>query len=254
MLQGLFFAGVAPERLANWYSPAPRNQIRAGLNTRRYKGEALVVMARVPSDPRGKSRLTRDLGGDHVELRRALLQDTLDVVEDVAGVDVFIAFEPADAIAEMRGVVGDRARVFPQQGDTLGERMRNAFERLFAAGYSAVVMIGSDLPSLPASHLAQAFHCVRERPNAVVIGPASDGGYYLIGLRRRCPELFTSIAWSSADVLTTTARIAERSGLTVSFVSPWHDVDTIDDLRRVLRDTHGATRTRAWMTAQGDVF
>ena len=253
VLQALFFAGVSPERLADWYSHAPRDQIRAGLKTRRDTGEALVVMARVPSDTRGKSRLTRDLGGHHVELRRALLQDTLDVVEGVAGVDVFIAFEPADAIAEMRGLVGDGARLFPQQGDTLGERMRNAFERLFAAGYSAVVMIGSDLPSLPASHVAQAFRWVRERPDAVVIGPASDGGYYLIGLRRLCPELFTSIAWSTVDVLTTTTRIAERSGLKVSFVSPWHDVDTIDDLRRVLRDPHGATRTRAWVTAHEDV-
>jgi len=254
MLQALFFAGMPPERLADWYSHAPRAQIRAGLKTRRYTGEALVVMARVPSDTRGKSRLTRDLGGDHVELRRALLRDTLDAVAGVADADVFIAYEPEDAIAEMRGLVGDGARFFPQQGDSLGERMRNAFERLFAAGYSAVVMIGSDLPSLPASHLAQAFTRVRERPDAVVIGPASDGGYYLIGLRRLYPQLFTSsIAWSTGDVLTTTTRIAESSGLTVSFVSPWHDVDTIDDLRRVLRDPHGATRTRAWAARSGKV-
>jgi rSAM/selenodomain-associated transferase 2/rSAM/selenodomain-associated transferase 1 len=243
MLQALFFAGVAPARLANWYWHAPRSFTR----------EALVVMARVPSDMRGKSRLTRALGGDQVELRRALLQDTLDAVRSLAGVDVFIAFEPAEAIAEMRGLVGDGARLFPQQGDTLGDRMRNAFGHLFAAGYSAVVMIGSDLPSLPASHLAKAFQLVRDRPDALVIGPASDGGYYLIGLRRLCPALFTSIAWSAANVLTTTTRVAESCGLTVSFVPPWHDVDTVDDLRRVLRDPHGATRTRAWATAQGEV-
>ena len=239
MLQAFFFAGVAPERLAKWYSPAP--------------GEALVVIARAPSDSRGKSRLTRDLGGDHVELRRALLQDTLDAVRCVADVAVFVAFEPADSIAEMRELVGDRARLFPQQGDTLGDRMRNAFERLFAAGYSAVVMIGSDLPSLPASHLAQAFRCVRDGPDPLVIGPASDGGYYLIGLRRLCPELFTSVAWSTADVMSTTTSIAQTCGLTVSLVSPWHDVDTVDDLRRVLRDSQGATRTRAWVGAHSDL-
>ena len=243
MLQGLFFAGMAPERLANWYAHPPDGSTR----------EAVVVMARVPSDTRGKSRLTRDLGGDHVNLRRALLQDTLDAVRGLADADVFIAFEPADAIAEMRGLVAEGARLFPQQGDTLGDRMRNAFERLFADGYSAVVMIGSDLPSLPASHLAQAFQCVRGSPDALVIGPASDGGYYLIGLRRLCPALFTSIAWSTADVLTATTRIATTCGLTVSFVSPWHDVDTVDDLRRVLRDPHGATRTRAWVTAHAEV-
>jgi len=249
MLQALFIAGMSPERLANWYS----HDTRAGLKTRSDTGEALVVMARVPSDTRGKSRLTRDLGGDHVALRGALLQDTLDAVRGVAGADVFIAFEPADAIAEMRGLVGDGTRLFPQQGDTLGDRMGNAFERLFAEGYSTVVMIGSDLPSLPASYVAQAFHCVRDTPDRLVIGPASDGGYYLIGLRRLCPELFTSIAWSTADVLSTTTRIAERCGLTVSFLPPWHDVDTVDDLRGVLRDPDGATRTRAWAAQKGNV-
>ena len=208
-------------------------------------------MARVPSDSRGKSRLTRDLGGDHLELRRALLLDTLDAVRGAADADLFVACEPADSIAEMRGLVGDGARLFPQQGDTLGDRMRNAFGHLFAAGYSTVVMIGSDLPSLPASHLAQAFQYLRDEPDALVMGPATDGGYYLIGLHRLWPALFTSIAWSTADVLTTTTRIAETCGLTVSFVSPWHDVDTVDDLRRVLRDPHGATRTRAWATAHG---
>jgi len=246
-LQALFFAGVAPEWLANWYSHAPRSRIR------RVRAAALVVMARAPSDPRGKSRLTRDLCGDHVQLRRALLQDTLDAVRGAGDADVFVAFEPPDAIAEMHGLVGDGVRLFSQQGDTLGDRMRNAFERLFAAGYSDVVMIGSDLPSLPASHLARAFQCMRGRPDAVVIGPASDGGYYLIGLRRLCPELFTSIAWSTADVLTNTTCIAERCGLTVSLVPPWHDVDTLDDLRRVLRDPHGAARTRKWANARQEV-
>src|SRR4029453_17188927 len=188
-----------------------------------------------------------------IELRRALLLDTLDAARGVADADLFVAFEPAESIAEMQGLVGDGARLFPQQGDTLGDRMQNAFGRLFAAGYSAVVVIGSDLPSLPMSHIAEAFRCVRDRQDAVVIGPASDGGYYLIGLRRLCPALFTSIAWSTADVLTTTTSIAERCGLTVSLVSPWHDVDTADDLRRVLRDPHGATRTRAWVSAHGEI-
>jgi rSAM/selenodomain-associated transferase 2/rSAM/selenodomain-associated transferase 1 len=238
-LQALFFAGVAPERLANWYSHPRRRSTR----------EALVVMARVPSDTRGKSRLTRDLGGDHLELRRALLLDTLDAVRGIADADLFVACAPADSIAEMRGLAGDGAKLFPQQGDTLGDRMQNAFGHLFAAGYSTVVMIGSDLPSLPTSYVAQAFQDVRDRPDALVIGPATDGGYYLIGLRRPCPALFTSMALSTADVLTTTTSMAETFGLTVSFVSPWHDVDTVDDLRRVLRDPHGAIHTRAWVTA-----
>jgi rSAM/selenodomain-associated transferase 1 len=210
-------------------------------------------MARAPSDTVGKSRLTRDLGGDHLELRRALLLDTLDVARGVAAADLFIAFEPAESIGEMRALVGDRGRLFPQQGDSLGDRMRNAFDGLFAAGYSTVVMIGSDLPSLPTSHVAHAFQYLRDGPDALVIGPASDGGYYLIGMRRLWPALFTSVPWSTADVLTTTTSIAETCGLPVSLVSPWYDVDTVDDLRRVLRDPGGATRTRAWATAHTNI-
>jgi rSAM/selenodomain-associated transferase 2/rSAM/selenodomain-associated transferase 1 len=243
MLQSLFFAGVSPERLATWYSHPPRRSTR----------DALVVMARVPSDDRGKSRLTRDLGGDHGGLRRALLLDTLDAVRGISDADLFVACEPAGAIAEMRGLLGEGARMFPQEGDTLGDRMRNAFGHLFAAGYSTVVMVGSDIPSLPAAHVAQAFQYLRDRPDGLVIGPAADGGYYLIGLRRPCPALFTSIAWSTADVLAATTSVAEKSGLTLSLVPSWHDVDTVDDLRRVLRDAHGATHTRAWVAAHGDL-
>lgn len=243
VLQTLFFAGMAPQRLARWYSHPPQRSAR----------NALVIMTRAPSDNRGKSRLTRDLDGDHVALRRALLQDTLDAVRGVADADLFVAFEPADAIDEMRGVVGDGTWLLPQQGDTLGDRMCNGFARVFDAGYSAVVMIGSDLPSLPTSHVAQAFQHVRDESDALVIGPSTDGGYYLIGLRRLCPALFASIPWSTADVLTVTTSVAVRWGLTVSFVPSWHDVDTIEDLRRVLRDPQGAMRTRAWVNAHAEI-
>src|SRR6185436_9023097 len=94
MLQALFFAGVAPERLAKWYSRAPTSRtqrVRAAARRAAATREALVVMARVPSDRRGKSRLTRDLGGDHMELRRALLLDTLEAARGVvADADLFV--------------------------------------------------------------------------------------------------------------------------------------------------------------------
>ena len=243
LLQVLFFAGVSPVRLADWYPPPAPGSIR----------QALVVMARVPSSTLGKSRLTGALGGDHLELKRALLLDTLDAARRAGEVELFVAFEPAESIDEMRALVAAEDQVFPQQGDTLGDRMRNAFARLFAAGYSTVVMIGSDLPSLPPSYVAQAFQCLRDRPDALAIGPASDGGYYLIGMRRLWPALFTSIPWGTADVLTATTSTAEVCGLPVSFVSPWQDVDTVDDLRRVLHDPGGAIRTRAWATAHGNI-
>jgi rSAM/selenodomain-associated transferase 2/rSAM/selenodomain-associated transferase 1 len=242
VLQTLFFAGVSPERLARWYSRPGRRSTR----------EALVVMARAPSDPRGKSRLTRDLPGHHVELRRAILLDTVDAVRDVRNADLFVAFEPADAESEIRGLLGGATQVFPQRGDTLGERMRHAFATLFARGYSSVVMIGSDLPTLPPSHVRQAFERLHDRPEVVVIGPAVDGGYYLIGLRRLYSQLFAAIPWSTPDVLASTTSVAAVLGLSVSRLPTWYDVDGVDDLRRVTRDERAARRTRAWVAAHGE--
>jgi uncharacterized protein len=81
----------------------------------------------------------------------------------------------------------------------------------------------------------------------MALGPASDGGYYLIGLRTLAPELFDSIPWSTPEVLATTLRVAQSSGLSVSLAPTWYDVDGIDDLRRVTSEKIAARRTRAWI-------
>jgi glycosyltransferase A (GT-A) superfamily protein (DUF2064 family) len=117
--------------------------------------------------------------------------------------DLFVAPEPPEAKQEMRALVAGSARAFAQEGDTLGDRMRHTFEQLFARGYSSVAMIGSDLPTLPSSYVQRAFDDLRNR-NAVVVGPATDGGYYLIGLRPNSPALFEQIPWGTREVLAKT--------------------------------------------------
>jgi rSAM/selenodomain-associated transferase 2/rSAM/selenodomain-associated transferase 1 len=237
LVQALFFAGASPAWLAQLY-------LRT--NTRAHR-QALVVMARAPSDVSGKSRLIQDVARDHVDLRRAILLDTLDVAWQVPRVDVFVAFEPPAAVAEFEALTGGLAVLVPQQGHTLGDRMRHVFEQVFARGYSSVVLIGSDLPTLPPSHLDQAFDCLRDGGSAMALGPASDGGYYLIGLRTLTPELFDAIPWSTPEVLATTLRVAQSRGLSVSLVPTWYDVDGIDDLRRVASEQIAAKRTQAWL-------
>jgi rSAM/selenodomain-associated transferase 1 len=178
-----------------------------------------------------------------------MLLDTVDVARNVTRAEGFIAVEPADALDEMQALVGGAARVFPQRGEMLGDRMRNAFATLSQDHYSRIVMIGSDLPTLPAAYIEQAFDSLGTRRNAIVIGPASDGGYYLIGLRAQSPELFDSIPWSTPDVLAATLDVAKRLGLSVSLTPTWYDVDGPGDLQRVMRETAGARRTRAWIAA-----
>jgi glycosyltransferase A (GT-A) superfamily protein (DUF2064 family) len=125
LFQLLFFAGVSPARLARWYLR------HANVRTDR---QALVIMARAPSDARGKSRLTCDRPGDHLVLRRAILMDTIDSVAPVRHADLCVAFEPANALSEFQSLTAGAVQLVPQRGDTLGDRMRNAFADLFGRG------------------------------------------------------------------------------------------------------------------------
>lgn len=243
LLLALFFAGASPLWLAKRY------EARADRRTSR---QALVMMGRAPSDIRGKSRLMRDVPGDHLELRRAILLDTFEVLAHIPRVDLFVAFEPADARAEFDSLIGSAAQLLPQHGDTLGDRMHNVFADLFVRGYSTVVMLGSDLPTLPVACVAQAFDRLRHRKDVLVVGPAADGGYYLIGLRRLYPELFASIPWSTSGVLAATMAVAEKLALSVERVPTCYDVDDLNGLRRVMDEPTGATRTRWWVATHAD--
>jgi rSAM/selenodomain-associated transferase 2/rSAM/selenodomain-associated transferase 1 len=245
ILQLLFFAGVSPARLVRWYLP------HAAVRTDR---EALVVMARAPSDQRGKSRLMRDISGDHLELRRAILLDTLDAVTRVRRADLFVAFEPAEAFSEFQSLTAGAVSLIPQRGDALGDRMRNVFADVFGRGYSKVVIVGSDLPTLPAAYVAEALERLHSQRNDVVIGPATDGGYYLIGLHALPSELFESIPWSTPEVLGATLETARQLRLSVSVTPQWYDVDDVDGLRRVMCETAAAPRTRAWAASHPDLF
>jgi rSAM/selenodomain-associated transferase 2/rSAM/selenodomain-associated transferase 1 len=244
LLQLLYFAGVAPARLARWYT----RHVSACPDR-----EALVIMARAPSDARGKSRLTCGLAGDHVDLRSALFKDTLESVAPLRHADLLVAFEPPDALAEFQSLTGGATSLFPQRGETLGHRMRNVFADVFGQGYSTVVIIGSDLPTLPVAYVEQAFECLHNPKNDVVIGPARDGGYYLIGLHALWPELFESVPWSTSEVLTVTLRAADQLRLSVSLAPEWYDVDGVEDLRRVAGATAAAQRTRAWLASHPDI-
>ncbi|MBI1873170.1 MAG: TIGR04282 family arsenosugar biosynthesis glycosyltransferase [Acidobacteria bacterium] len=216
---------------------------------------AVAVMARAPSDKHGKTRLVSALdSADSLSLRRALLVDTLEVVRRVGGSDRLVLFSPATAEAEFATLTGGTMSLIPQRGNDLGERMDHGFRDLFARGYSGALVVGSDLPTLPPAYLEQAVAELTRHIDPVVLGPALDGGYYLIGLRRNHPALFRSIPWSTSATLSATLDAAERAELPVSLVPPWYDVDSVDDLRRVLDASAGtipnARHTKAWLASR----
>jgi len=234
LLIALYRLGVSPVRLARLYhGPSP---------------VVVLVLARAPSAP-GKSRLAHGLTPvAHEALRAALFDDTLDVVSAVRHVRRVVACDPPEAVAEVVARVGRSVEVVAQPSGDLGARMRGAIDEAMRRGARGVVLLGSDLPDLPVSHLEAAAHLVGRPGDRIVIGPAADGGYYLVGVTAPHPELFSGIDWGTARVLEQTLQRARDRGLEVHLLPAWADVDERGDLDRLLSTTtSGATRTRAWL-------
>ena len=187
-------------------------------------------------------------------MREALLLDTLDIARSV-GVPLCVRYTPTDARDEVAALAGD-VMLAPQSDGDLGARMLDTVASSLDSGATAVVMIGSDLPTLPRAHVIDAFARLDAGADCV-FGPADDGGYYAVGVSSkdrkageraaRLAALFTGISWGSDGVLQQSLAAASWTGLGAEVIAPWYDVDHPDDLARVLADPNArATRTRAW--------
>jgi rSAM/selenodomain-associated transferase 1 len=203
----------------------------------------VALLTRAPSSG-GKTRLFASLGRPpDPALRTALLLDTLDG-SAAPGVRRVIAVTPPEGCDEVRRLAGG-VEVMPQPVGHLGDRMRGIMASLFEQGAPAVALIGSDIPHIAPGTIAEAFTALTRHPDVLVLGPAADGGYYLIA-SQRLPDVFTGVEWGSSHVRQQTARAAEQCGLTVHYLSTMADVDNADDLRRACA-TGRAPRTAAWL-------
>jgi rSAM/selenodomain-associated transferase 2/rSAM/selenodomain-associated transferase 1 len=143
------------------------------------------------------------------------------------GIEFSIYFEGADANA-MQGWLGDRFRFHEQGSGDLGQRMACAFDQSYRAGADATVLIGADCPELTPELVGEAFNALRHSP--VVFGPALDGGYYLIGLRRPIEQLFRGPRWGDSTVLEDSIQILKSLGIQVLLLKPLNDIDRPEDL------------------------
>lgn len=202
---------------------------------------AAIVMAKAPLLGLGKTRLAPVLPpAERLALHRALLADKLAQLRSVPGLDAIVAFTPADALAEMRALVGDGVPLMAQRGDDLGERLAHASADAFAAGRPAVLLVDSDTPTLPPAVLSEAMAALEATD--LVLGPAWDGGYYLMGLGAPCPALFEAMPWSTPAVLAETVRRARRLGRSMHFLPAWFDLDTPEDLALYARTVGRSSR------------
>jgi len=186
------------------------------------------VFVRAPEAGRVKTRLAAEVGAEAALRVYVRLAEHALAEARAAGAAVRVHFTPAGAEAAVRGWLGGPADYLPQAEGDLGERLERAFAEAFAAGFRRVVVIGSDLPELSAEVLRRA--AVLLDGYAAVLGPARDGGYYLLGLRAPLPEVFRGIPWSTDAVLARTLDRLRAAGIEPALLETLGDVDEAADL------------------------
>ncbi len=191
----------------------------------------ILVFVKAPVSGQVKSRLAGAIGDEAaLELYKCFGLDIIDAVKKT-GYPFRICFHPPEAEQSVVAWLGTNCGLDPQRGHDLGERMEHAFSRIFAEGFERAVLVGSDIPDIPSSVFHEAISSLGAHD--LVIGPALDGGYYLIGFGKQAflPRLFHGPSWGSRTVFRETMSIARSSGLASYRLRQWRDIDTIADLK-----------------------
>jgi len=190
----------------------------------------LIVFVKYPEPGKVKTRIARELGAETAAVIYSIIAER--VIERVSVSDEYgtvIFFDPPEMANEIRQWVGRGDVTYESQsGDTIGERMSDAFEKVFSTGAEKAVLIGTDVPAITAEMVTEAFRSLEYED--AVIGPAEDGGYYLLGLKKPEPALFDDIEWGSGSVYQKTLGHIEELNLSYKSLDILRDVDTPEDI------------------------
>ncbi|MFH1723079.1 MAG: TIGR04283 family arsenosugar biosynthesis glycosyltransferase [Elusimicrobiota bacterium] len=228
-IRARFALGATPERLWRDYYGAGPEGSRVAEGAR--GGRSLLVFLKAPVPGKVKTRLSREIGAARAaEAYAAMARAVREEVECLSGMDIVWSYAPEPGFEDLAwlGLPGAPFRRQPE-GD-LGRRLEAAFERAFAESGGPVCAIGTDSPGLPAATITAAFDALESHD--LVVGPAEDGGYYLIGMSRHLPGLFCDIPWSGPLVFEKTLERAREEALRVKLLPAYFDVDTARDLER----------------------
>lgn len=203
----------------------------------------LVLFARVPRAGEVKTRLAASIGEEAaLAMHRAFLMDSLELLhrashEGIARSVWFSeAWTPDTEIAALAAGIEIGAQV---EGD-LGERMSSCLAELLSGRFRRVAIIGTDTPGLPVETIAQAFRALADRD--IVLGPSTDGGYYLLGARTVIPEMFRGIEWGGPRVYADTLNLLKMLGVGPLSLPEHYDVDTVEDLKRLAGEIEARKR------------
>jgi uncharacterized protein len=216
--------------------------------------DRLLIFCKVPQAGRVKKRLVPPLApADAAALYEASLRDVITLAgRERARVELWYDSPTSRSYLEREY---PQLLVQAQAEGNPGDRRRDAFERSFTDGAERVVIMSSNSPTLPETHLNAAFDALREAPAAA--GPAPDGGYYLIGVNvsawPAAANLFDGIAWSTADVLTQTLQRAADTGIELRLLPGWYDPDQPADLALLRQDASGHSHVAQWLSAHPEL-
>lgn len=201
----------------------------------------LALLAKYWQPGAVKTRLAARWGGaTAARLQQAFLECLLKRLENI-GDERWLLFTPGGARAAFAELAGENWRLREQTCGDLGQRMAALFSDAFSAGATRVVLIGADSPNLPLSHIRRAFELLEH--HRVVLCPAEDGGYCLLGARDNGLPIFTDIAWSTSQVYAQTIQRLRCADVSYASLPPWYDIDTPADLDRLCADLERGLKT-----------
>jgi hypothetical protein len=218
--------------LENSISEGPHHQLRSAC--------AMAVMAKASIAGKTKTRLVPPLTEhEAATLNTVFLRDAADNIVSAAtfaNISGWMAYAPAGSEPFFRSHLPESMGLIETVAPTLGECLLHAAATLLRAGHGAVCLINSDSPTLPVGYLIAAATALAAPGDRVVLGPSTDGGYYLIGMKRPHPGFFEDIAWSTDQVFAQTLARASALGLSVVQLPTWYDVDNAETLQLLVRE------------------
>ncbi len=203
------------------------------------KTAGLIIFTKYPEYGKVKTRLAATIGnGKAMKFYKTCAEHLFDsalALND--SVEIFLFYSPEKDFAKIKKWIARDFSYIPQTDNDLGLRMADAFENLFDNNFRKVVIVGTDIPDVNAELLIHAFRALDN--NDIVIGPAYDGGYYLLGMKKFFPALFQGIEWSTNKVFDLTVEKAKKAGLKVEIIKKLHDIDTEMELLNWLKSKDG---------------
>ena len=210
------------------------------------RGAAIGIICKAPLPGRSKTRLATAIGAEAAsQLSACFLRDVaaaIDAVPESFGRSGYGVYAPAGTEQIMRELLPTAFGLLLQAGVDLGEVLHGSTRALLDAGHDCVLLVNGDSPTLPTRFLIEAIEALREPGDRMVLGPASDGGYYLIGLKHPHHQLFTRIAWGTDTVAKATCECAAEIGLATTLLPEWYDIDDVETLRWLQEELAGRSK------------